>query len=658
MSSFKRSTHGFDSSSYLSNSSFHNSPSSQKPLFPNKAPSVHSSTSHTNLASMHSNTAAYGSESSSPPSSKQHPDPLSYEDHISTLNNISPTNIDYRTVGKHLVSPDESLKMQGGDVARYLYQQIENASKSSEPRDRRRTRSSSFSTFLSESRRESTASDINVPGGFRREFLINKSLQENKPPPNFVTRNFVEFLSIYGHFAGEDFTDEDDDESSFDEGYEDVFDEESSLLHERRGPQKRKKPKKHEQKGTASQLKVFFLLFKALVGSGILFLPGAFMHGGLLFSTITMVLFGVLTYACYVVLIKSKSVLGKSSFGELGYLTYGNPLKYCIMVSIILSQIGFVATYILFTAENMKSFIHNSLHISIEKSTLVIIQCILLIPLVLIRDLTKLSFTSLLSSAFIVIGLLIIFFFCGEQLAHEGLGPNIVQFNGRTWSMLIGVAVTAFEGIGLILPIQASMAQPEKFPFVLSMSMFVITLLFVSIGVIGYTSFGENVQSIIILNLPSGNAAVQSIMLLYSVAVFLTGPLQLFPAIRIGESALFNSRLFLTKEQQSENNGKLMQNSGKHNPHIKWMKNVLRSLSVVLISTVAYLNADNIDKFVSFNGCFACIPLVYIYPPMIHLKTYNAEPQQSKIIKVFDVLLIIVGTLAMVYTTYQILFSI
>ena len=88
------------------------------------------------------------------------------------------------------------------------------------------------------------------------------------------------------------------------------------------------------------------------------------------------------------------------------------------------------------------------------------------------------------------------------------------------------------------------------------------------------------------------------------------------------------------------------------------MKNVLRSLSVVLISTVAYLNADNIDKFVSFNGCFACIPLVYIYPPMIHLKTYNAEPQQSKIIKVFDVLLIIVGTLAMVYTTYQILFSI
>ena len=41
--------------------------------------------------------------------------------------------------------------------------------------------------------------------------------------------------------------------------------------------------------------------------------------------------------------------------------------------------------------------------------------------------------------------------------------------------MLIGVAVTSFEGIGLILPIQSSMSQPEKFPLVLSISMAIIT---------------------------------------------------------------------------------------------------------------------------------------------------------------------------------------
>ena len=39
---------------------------------------------------------------------------------------------------------------------------------------------------------------------------------------------------------------------------------------------------------------------------------------------------------------------------------------------------------------------------------------------------------------------------------------NITNFNSNSWTMLIGVAVTSFEGIGLILPIQSSMSQPEN----------------------------------------------------------------------------------------------------------------------------------------------------------------------------------------------------
>lgn len=661
MSSFRR-NYAEASAVSLSNSPFQGSP---KNLHQSATPLIHSSNSHANLATLNQLNAnqlnasnqTFGSFSSTP---KPRSDSVSYEEQVSLMSNINP--IDYRAVGKHLVGPEETLKMQGGDVARYLYHQIENANK-----NKGRTRSSSFSQYLTESRRESTASDINVPGGFRREFLINQSVQQNRAPPNFLTRNFVEFLSIYGHFAGEDFSDDEDAESEYsnEEPYEDVFDEESLLLHERRAvPLMPKKKRRPEPKGTASQLKTFFLLFKALVGSGVLFLPRAFCNGGLLFSTITLTVFGILTYLCYVVLINSKKILHKSSFGELGYLTYGKPLKYSIMVSIIISQIGFVATYILFTTENMASFLLTIFDISVKKSNIVVIQCILLIPLVLIRDLTKLSFTSLVSSTFIVIGLLIIFYFSGLQLVQNGMGPNIVQFNPTSWSMLIGVAVTAFEGIGLILPIESSMANPEKFPFVLSMSMVLITALFVAIGVVGYSSFGENVKSIIILNLPQDNVAVQLILVLYSIAVFLTGPLQLFPAIRIGESAIFNSRLFLTKEQQNSTkaeDGKLYRNSGKYNPHIKWMKNLFRALSVVVISFVAYLNADNIDKFVSLNGCFACIPLVYIYPPMIHLKTYGANQKlttQDRLLKIFDYVLIVVGCLAVVYTTYQILFAI
>ncbi|CUM64768.1 uncharacterized protein PRCAT00002379001 [Priceomyces carsonii] len=577
-------------------------------------------------------------------------DGRSYQGQISNLNSGG-KEIDLKAVGKHLVNHDEALKLQGGDITRSLYHQMENSSAT--PPDRRRTRSSSFSTYLSNTRRESTASDINVPGGFRREFLINKSLQQNKNPPNFLTQNFMEFLSIYGHFAGEDFTDDDENNSR----YEEVFDEESHLLGNERIPSRNKKK---TSKGTASTAKTYFLLFKALVGSGVLFLPRAFLNGGLLFSIVTLSTFGALTFFCYIVLIESKKTFKKPSFGELGYTSYGKILKLCILVSILLSQIGFVATYILFTAENMMSFLTGFLGFhSITAFNVVLVQCVLLIPLSLIRNLTQLSLISLVSSVFIVIGLLIIFYYSGIKLMQEGLGPHIELFNSKSWSMLIGVAVTSFEGIGLILPIESSMAHPEQFPKVLLISMLIITSLFVAIGTVGYSAFGDKVKSIIILNLPQKNVSVQLIVCLYSLAVFLTAPLQLLPAIKIGESTVFNSSLFNHGSRKKDEDGRLYKSSGKYNPHIKWLKNTSRAIVVILICSIAYLNANNIDKFVSFNGCFACIPLVYIYPPLIHLKTFKLKSSltaKDKFFKITDYTLIIVGIAVVIYSTYQIVF--
>jgi proton-coupled amino acid transporter len=569
-----------------------------------------------------------------------------YSEHVANISNSR--DVDYKVVTKHFVN--DPLKSPGGDIIRHIQHQMGNL----EDVPSHLRRSSSFSGVSD--RRESSASDINKPGGFRREYLINKSIQENNQPPNFLTSNFIEFLSIYGHYAGENLTDDDDDdendENDENEAFEDVFDEDSSLLTNERRPNFPKSIPKRKilasKKGTTSVAKTYFLLFKSLVGSGVLFLPRAFYNGGLLFSFITLITFGILTYFCYFVLIQSKNELKLASFGELGYKTHGKPLKICILISIIFSQLGFVGTYILFTAENLGSFLNQKFNLNVTAATIVIVQCALLVPFVLIRNLTKLSFISLVSSICIVVGLSIIFYFTGLNLLNNGLGPNVVKFNSNSWSMLIGVAVTAFEGIGLVLPIESSMANPEKFPEVLSISMIIITSLFVTIGTIGYTSFGDQVRSIIILNLPQDNVFVQSIMILYSLAVFLTAPLQLFPAIKIGESVIFN---------KGQETGKLYR-SGKNNPQIKWLKNLFRAIAVVFICTIAYLNADNIDKYVSFNGCFACIPLVYIYPPLIHLKTLQGNNLTSKqrLLKYCDYSLITVGIITVIYTTYQILF--
>ncbi|KAJ1955301.1 hypothetical protein GGI12_005591, partial [Dipsacomyces acuminosporus] len=59
---------------------------------------------------------------------------------------------------------------------------------------------------------------INAPGGFRRQYLHQRAEDEGRQA-NILTASFVDFLALYGHFAGEDFpSDEDDDHDDDNEG--------------------------------------------------------------------------------------------------------------------------------------------------------------------------------------------------------------------------------------------------------------------------------------------------------------------------------------------------------------------------------------------------------------------------------------------------------
>jgi proton-coupled amino acid transporter len=112
------------------------------------------------------------------------------------------------------------------------------------------------------------------------------------------------------------------------------------------------------------------------------------------------------------------------------------------------------------------------------------------------------------------------------------------------------------------------MKEPNKFPKVLTGTMVFITVLFTSVGAISYMAFGDKVQTVILLNLPSGDPMVSIVQTLYSVAICLSIPLQLFPAIRIIETGIFTR-------------------SGKYNTLVKWQKNVFRFFFVLLCAAVA-----------------------------------------------------------------------
>jgi len=106
------------------------------------------------------------------------------------------------TEGVPLSEEFNSLQLQGGDITRQVYRYAEQSSRRGSSAHQR---SRSFSHPIRHEEGE-TAHDIMVPGGFRRNFIQRAYTQPaaGEGPPTFVTRNFLHFLTLYGHFAGED----------------------------------------------------------------------------------------------------------------------------------------------------------------------------------------------------------------------------------------------------------------------------------------------------------------------------------------------------------------------------------------------------------------------------------------------------------------------
>lgn len=75
-----------------------------------------------------------------------------------------------------------------------------------------------------------------------------------------------------------------------------------------------------------------------------------------------------------------KLVVG--SYGDIGGALYGKKMRLLILASIVVSQIGFVCAYTIFTAENLSAFVSavtRGQH-SMDARLLIILQLVVLLP--------------------------------------------------------------------------------------------------------------------------------------------------------------------------------------------------------------------------------------------------------------------------------------
>ncbi|KAF9287142.1 neutral amino acid transporter [Mortierella alpina] len=486
--------------------------------------------------------------------------------------------------------------------------------------------------------------NMKAPGGFRRHYMQHDAATRGEPAPLLPTKSFIHFLGIFNmyeidNFAGEKFKSIPRRSIVVPKDLEKRRLSRADTLGSRRYFMPGEELKEDEEAIEEPEEKISFgkavgMLFKTFIASGILFLPNAFKNGGIVFAPMFMTLIAVLCLHSFLLLVKCRE-LHPGSYGDIGQHFYGRWMRYAVLFTIAISQFGFCCGYCIFFAQQFALVVDSLGGADLDKIVWIAIFFVALVPFTFVRNIGKLGFSTLVADLCIVVGLIYLYAYDVKELVlHRDSPLPLRLFNSDDFGLFIGTAVFSYEGIGMVIPICGSMANPKQFPRALTIVLTVVCALLVSFGSLGYAAYGDSVQTIVLDDLPSSTggekAGKNAIQLLYIIAIFLTTPLMLFPCIRIMEQVVF----------------RIVGDTSTGRVRV-WKENLVRIVIDFAMAAVAYAGYNKLDIFISFVGSFACAPLLFIFPPLFHLRAFPHQPLWRK---VSDITLIVFGFLVFFYT--------
>jgi len=186
--------------------------------------------------------------------------------------------------------------------------------------------------------------------------------------------------------------------------------------------------------------------------------------------------------------------------------------------------------------------------------------------------------------------------------------------------LFFGTAIYAFEGIGIVIPVNKGMQEPGAMrgsTGILNTAMLLVLALYTGMGFFGYLKYGDEVLGSVTLNLAptTMNMLVQ---LMFAVAIFLSYALQLYVPLNIIWPYM-SEKLQLGKDQLKI---KIFEYAFRSivvtaTCECRWM-----SFSFVINFFSSVLLAGAIPKlelFIALVGALSSSSLALIFPPLIDL---------------------------------------
>lgn len=262
-------------------------------------------------------------------------------------------------------------------------------------------------------------------------------------------------------------------------------------------------------------------LLKGSLGSGILAMPLAFAHAGLWFGLGAMLIVGFICTYCVHILVKCEHMMCKRtktpSFGyaELAVsVFYNGPemLKkwsrlagFVINTFIVMTLFGCCCVYNVFVATNLKQVIEHYSDFDYDLRWYILSMLPFLILINLIKNLKSMAVFSVTANIFVSLCLIVTaYYIFRDDLPAPS--ERLAVANYQKMPLFFGTAVFALEAIGVVMTLENNMKTPQNFigcPGVLNIGMFVVAVLYTTVGFFGYWKYGDETKGSITLNLPT-----------------------------------------------------------------------------------------------------------------------------------------------------------
>ncbi|KAJ3294365.1 hypothetical protein HDU79_011137 [Rhizoclosmatium sp. JEL0117] len=380
----------------------------------------------------------------------------------------------------------------------------------------------------------------------------------------------------------------------------------------------------HGHKGNSVAEAIYHIIC-VIAGSGVLQLPYALNQSGwigvglIVFSAFSNQYAGGLLIKCLYANSRGSSGRRLTGFSAVGYEAYGKPGKILVELFTDAMLLGVPIVYFILTGMNLE-FLFGTFSM---KVWMVLSAFLIMIPFLMYKTLKEIAIFSAFGvfATLVVIGTVIVSSIHDMPINYDKVTHKFIDF--RQFASALGSISFSYSGNFIYPEVEASMAEPKKFRMVLSLSMVIISAMYLVTAIVGYAAYGNLTDSPILNNLPPGIIANSAVFLitahiLFAIPVLVTS-FSLEVERRLDLAALSNSNIVVETKY-------------------RW---ALRSVIMVVIVGLA-MAVPFFKDFMTLLGALANTALIFVFPVLFDFKLFGFHNRTWNE-KVFGIVIMIVG---------------